>query len=106
MYRSDGTAEVRSRLAPLRTAPVEYRRFWTEYPSSVVADDRLFFAADDGIRGVELWSTDGTPEGTRLVDDLRPDSRAPLRSGSWPRTATSTSPLTTARTVGSSGSSR
>ena len=32
----------------------------------------LFFAADDGVHGVELWATDGTPEGTRLVKDINP----------------------------------
>ena len=28
-------------------------------------------AADDGVRGHELWRTDGTPLGTRLVRDIR-----------------------------------
>lgn len=34
----------------------------------------FLFAADDGARGVELWRTDGTAEGTRLVRDLEPGS--------------------------------
>lgn len=29
-----------------------------------------FFAASDPVHGVELWCTDGTPEGTRLVSDI------------------------------------
>ena len=33
---------------------------------------RNYFAADDGFLGNELWSTDGTPGGTRLVADLCP----------------------------------
>lgn len=31
---------------------------------------RLFFTADDGVNGVELWSSDGTPAGTSLVKDI------------------------------------
>ena len=39
----------------------------------------LFFAGHDGVHGVELWATDGTAGGTRLVADLRPglDSSTP-----------------------------
>jgi ELWxxDGT repeat protein len=34
--------------------------------------DRAFFTASTALRGRELWTTDGTPEGTRLVKDLLP----------------------------------
>src|SRR6056297_2040859 len=33
---------------------------------------KVFFSADDGVHGQELWVTDGTPEGTRMVRDLAP----------------------------------
>ena len=35
---------------------------------------KLYFAADDGVNGNELWVTDGTTEGTILVEDLNPGS--------------------------------
>lgn len=43
-------------------------------------DDRFtFFSADDGVNGRELWVTDGTAAGTRMVADLNPGA-----SGSYP----------------------
>jgi ELWxxDGT repeat protein len=33
---------------------------------------RLFFAADDGVHGLELWGTDGTPGGTVMIKDIHP----------------------------------
>ncbi|MEO8602008.1 MAG: ELWxxDGT repeat protein [bacterium] len=35
-----------------------------------VAGGLAFFVADDGTHGTELWCTDGTPGGTRLVRDV------------------------------------
>ncbi|MEZ6088086.1 MAG: hypothetical protein R3C05_08700 [Pirellulaceae bacterium] len=33
--------------------------------------DTLFFAANDGIHGDELWKSDGTVAGTMMVKDIR-----------------------------------
>ena len=38
----------------------------------VLFDSKLFFAANDGTHGSELWSTDGTEEGTALFKDISP----------------------------------
>lgn len=38
------------------------------------AGDRVFFRANDVTHGYELWASDGTPAGTRLLKDILPGS--------------------------------
>jgi ELWxxDGT repeat protein len=38
----------------------------------VVWRGRAYFTASDGVHGDELWTTDGTEGGTRMVSDVRP----------------------------------
>jgi ELWxxDGT repeat protein len=52
------------------------------FPSRLTKAGRaVFFAADDGTTGQELWKTDGTAEGTALVKDIRsgPDRSLPIQ---------------------------
>ena len=44
-------------------------------PASMVELNGLtYFRADDGVHGHELWVSDGTPEGSRMIKDINPDS--------------------------------
>jgi ELWxxDGT repeat protein/parallel beta-helix repeat protein len=43
--------------------------------------ETFFFAANDGVHGVELWKTDGRSGGTALVKDIRPGDAS--SSPSW-----------------------
>lgn len=52
------------------------RGFETAYLTA--AGHRLFYVARDESTGFELWTSDGTPEGTRLVKDLFPGPGEPL----------------------------
>ena len=42
------------------------------FPGGITAfDGKIYFQATDGVHGVELWSSDGTEEGTAMVKDIR-----------------------------------
>jgi ELWxxDGT repeat protein len=65
LLTSDGTAEGTGFV-------VDPHRFSISGQPLVVAVGRMFFTADDGVHGFELWQTDGTAAGTRMVADLKP----------------------------------
>ena len=44
----------------------------------LAVDDTLFFVADDGTYGMELWRSDGSEEGTSLVKDIHPGRYASI----------------------------
>ena len=45
------------------------------FPEELTAiNDKVYFRADDGINGHELWKSDGTVAGTMMVKDIRPGS--------------------------------
>src|SRR5436305_1000544 len=50
--------------------------YWGDSTRSVELSGHLYFFADDGVHGRELWSTDGTDTGTQLVKDINPGPAA------------------------------
>jgi ELWxxDGT repeat protein len=67
LWVTDGTPTrtLALRTLALPTSPANV-------PPHAVAGGLRFCAADDGVHGQELWCTDGTVAGTRLVADLHP----------------------------------
>jgi ELWxxDGT repeat protein len=47
-------------------------QFWDQRDEMETAGGLVFFAADDGIHGKELWASDGTFSGSYLVRDVCP----------------------------------
>ena len=35
-------------------------------------NNEVYFMAEDGVHGTELWKSDGTPDGTEMVKDINP----------------------------------
>ena len=72
LWVSDGTAEGTKLVADI--FPGE-RNYDDSDPSGFSeVDGKLYFVANDGETGRELWVSDGTTEGTNLVADINPSS--------------------------------
>lgn len=82
LWVSDGTTAGTTMLAEIRPALApEENLLITALPDELTSvGGSVLFGADDGVNGRELWITDGTSSGTRLVADLVPGSE-----GSFPR---------------------
>lgn len=87
LWATDGTKDGTKMLKDIRqgsdgsfphnfSQPITFESFTG---SKVITKTLVFFAADDGVKGTELWATDGTadPDGTFLVSDIRTTPGAP-----------------------------
>src|SRR5262249_42101926 len=73
LWRSDGTEEGTRLVLDINpgtgnSAPA----LPSALNTTAVFQGKMFFAADDGRNGTELWETDGTTAGTSFVSDLNP----------------------------------
>jgi ELWxxDGT repeat protein len=71
LWRTDGTAAGTGLVVDLRPGPVgsgvDQAPFASFGPIAVLGS-KIYFTADDGVHGFELWSSDGTAAGTTLFD--------------------------------------
>jgi ELWxxDGT repeat protein len=76
LWKTDGTKSGTLRVKDIRTGPgSSMQELYDRLPYfdfSVSAGGKLFFVADDGITGRELWLSDGTEAGTFQVKDIHP----------------------------------
>ncbi|WP_426749734.1 ELWxxDGT repeat protein [Myxococcus sp. Y35] len=70
LWKSDGTPAGTVLVKDISTVGI-YESSSSPY-TLFPAGGRLFLRADDGIRGVELWKSEGTPASTVLVKDINP----------------------------------
>jgi len=73
LWVTDGTEEGTQLLKDIYSGADEFGRSYSSYVRDLTEfNGRLYFSADDGVNGRELWATDGTEEGTQLVQDILP----------------------------------
>ncbi|MCA9139222.1 MAG: hypothetical protein KDB00_20755, partial [Planctomycetales bacterium] len=75
LWKTDGTEEGTARFALNTIATVgSFEPSFSDIgpPTFAMANGLLFFASDDGKNGVELWKSNGSPSGTKMVRDISP----------------------------------
>jgi ELWxxDGT repeat protein len=73
LWKSDGTGPGTVMVKNINGNPASSSPDnLTNVPSGGLGPGRLFFTADDGTSGIELWVSDGTPAGTVRVKDINP----------------------------------
>ena len=71
LWISDGTEDGTFMLKNIYEEQDEI--VYHSYPQKFFAtEDQLYFMANDGVHGPELWQTDGTVEGTKMTADIWP----------------------------------
>jgi ELWxxDGT repeat protein len=68
LWKTDGTAAGTVLVKDINTGADSSLRY--RFTDFTVFNGALYFAADDGVNGFELWKTDGTAAGTVLVQDI------------------------------------
>lgn len=74
IWKTDGTEAGTELLKDINIGPQGFFDPEFNYPYFTELDGELFFAANDGSHGFELWKTDGTDAGTIMVKDISADN--------------------------------
>lgn len=77
LWFTDGTTttllkDINSSVAGASSDPEFLKTFIITWNFNGYCDANVYFTADDGVHGRELWRTDGTPDGTVLLKDIVP----------------------------------
>src|SRR5690606_17446557 len=77
LYRSEGTENTTSLVRDINSNVTSSGLPFGSSPNKFTpAENIIYFVANDGEHGIELWKTDGTFGGTTLVRDIREGSNS------------------------------
>lgn len=68
LWKTDGTTEGTVLVKDINPGPSSSVKYWPA--ESAVVDGVLYFVANDGVQGYELWRSDGTENGTFMVGNI------------------------------------
>jgi len=75
LWYTDGVTPTLQLLTALTPA-----RYYNNFSTMTVINNQLFFTADDGVHGPEVWRSDGTVQGTVMLKDIVPPQFAAVPS--------------------------
>jgi ELWxxDGT repeat protein len=84
LWRSNGTAAGTFLVKDINPGSGTYSGGGGEFGYLANVNGTVFFHANDGTHGVELWASNGTAAGTFLVKDINPSTKNPPYAGYYP----------------------
>src|SRR5262249_4597510 len=74
LWTSDGSDSGTVLITDIHSGSYGSRIYGTDPSDLTNVNGELFFSAKDGVKGYELWKSDGSPSGTVLINDIRTGS--------------------------------
>lgn len=78
LWKTDGTTAGTVLVKDINTEPGLYGTRRSNPEELVAFNGKLYFEADDGVNGDELWVSDGTASGTQLLKDFTADDSSSI----------------------------